>query len=230
MAKKKKAIFGFDASSTRYCDSCESQVKLSYGAEQNWIQHLSSKGYIDNAKLFDRKKNKEGVIGAFFKAKPPLDPTIQTAPGPSRLAGEDVFQIKKTTADAIENPVLEALLIEDISTPFPPLLQSLWQAAKSLPDSIPLATKNDDIAQLADDPSIGCDDSNEAWEMSLNPLLHSVFGYGATAKDILHLVRRGPLGIEGFCHWVHVCVTKLHADVFILDLKAQLMIDAIHLV
>jgi hypothetical protein len=64
----------------------------------------------------------------------------------------------------------------------------LRNATNSLPDTVPLATAADTLAQFSGDPTIDEGDE-DAWEM-VDRTLNRIIGYGATIEEISALIRR----------------------------------------
>jgi hypothetical protein len=76
----------FDASSTRYCDKCNIEVKIGTGGDYNWNQHLASSDHIRNSKAAPSKK-----LTAFFTRAPKVSFRRSPEAGPSSAAGNSLI-------------------------------------------------------------------------------------------------------------------------------------------
>lgn len=107
------------------------------------------------------------------------------------------------------------------------MIQQLRSAAQGLPQHVPLALPSDSIAQFATIPTLH-GSGEDVWE-SIDPVLNRFVGFGATVEEVSRKVRRGPLGVEGLCDWLDMCVTRLGIDPGLLEGKIKTLIDAISL-
>lgn len=107
------------------------------------------------------------------------------------------------------------------------MIQQLRRAAQGLPQAIPLAIPTDSIAQFAT-ISMLPGSGEDAWE-SIDPVLNRFVGFGATVEEVSRKIRRGPLGVEGLCDWLEMCVTKFGVDAGLLEGKVKMLVDAISL-
>lgn len=115
-----------------------------------------------------------------------------SVPSPVSVDGvEDVVDSESSsTRTASVEPLCARLLIE------------LRSACSQLPSDISFATPEDAFAEVSGDPTIGVDNIEEAWEEAWDKALNRVVGYGATVAEVARLIRRGGLGLEGFCVWI----------------------------
>lgn len=67
-----------------------------------------------------------------------------------------------------------------------------------------------------------------AWEERWNKELDRVVGYGATVADVSRLIRRGNLGLEGFCLWAEALI-RVGLDVVRLQPRLRHVLDAVDL-
>lgn len=86
----------------------------------------------------------------------------------------------------------------------------------------------DAFATISGDPTAGVLDAEEAWEERWDRELNRVVGYGATVADVALLIRRGDLGLEGFCLWVEA-LARIGLDMARLRARLQHVLDAVDL-
>lgn len=96
-----------------------------------------------------------------------------------------------------------------------------------LPNSIPIAASSDAIAKFSGEPPSSAT-PDEVWEQ-VDPLLNRFLGFGIKVDDISKLLRRGPLGIDGLCRWLDLCVRVKGIDERLLEGKVEHLIEAIKL-
>ena len=100
----------------------------------------------------------------------------------------------------------------------------LRNATNSLPDTVPLATAADTLAQFSGDPTVDEDDE-DAWQM-VDKTLNRIIGYGATIEEISTLIRRGKFGMDGLCIWLEKCVSTLRIEEVLLENKVNRLVEA----
>lgn len=113
-------------------------------------------------------------------------------------------------------------------TTYADLLTELRAACSQLPLDIPVGTSADAFATISGDPTAGVLNAEEAWEERWDKELNRVVGYGATVADVARLIRRGELGLEGFCVWVEA-LTRSGLDMVRLQPRLQHVLDAVDL-
>lgn len=110
----------------------------------------------------------------------------------------------------------------------PSPLQRLRQAAKGLPNNIPIAVTTDSIAQFSNPPTALATSGDDVWEV-IDLVLNRFVGFGLTVAEIATSIRRGPLGIDGLCDWLQVCMTELGIEEDLLVGKIERLIEAVEL-
>ena len=100
----------------------------------------------------------------------------------------------------------------------------LCNATESLPESVPLATAADTLAQFSGDLSLGEDDE-DAWQM-VDQALNRIIGYGGTVDEISTLIWCGEFGIDGLCCWLEKCVSTLRIEEVLLENKVNHLVEA----
>jgi len=139
----------------------------------------------------------------------------------------------------INTPDNDFTLITDVDGPSPPsittpsagvlsvssLLSELERVTASLPWSIPEGLATETLARFSGNPVLELEDGQDAWEMA-DPALNRAIGFGKTVDEIAEIIRRGPLGMDGFCRWLRALVYELKVDESLLEGKIKRLIDA----
>lgn len=89
-------------------------------------------------------------------------------------------------------------------------LEKLNNLAKSLPDTIPVASTGDVLAKFGQDPANFDDEASSVdnlWEEEINPQLKRVLGWG-TEGNMKVLIQRGKKGVEGLATYATYFVEK----------------------
>ena len=105
------------------------------------------------------------------------------------------------------------------------ILSEFERVTASLPWSIPEGLATDTLSRFSGNPSLELEDGQDAWEMA-DPALNWAIGFGKTVDEIAEIIRRGPLGMDGFCRWLRVLVYELKVDERLLEGKVKRLIDA----
>ena len=112
------------------------------------------------------------------------------------------------------------------------LLKQLKNVISRLPLSVPVATQSDDLAVFSGDPRIMASSSEDGWEdlweSALDPLLNRVIGYGRPIAEVLGIIRRGAMGMDGFCRWIQICLEDILIPTSLLETKVERMIEAMN--
>lgn len=99
-----------------------------------------------------------------------------------------------------------------------PLLQDLARAVNLLPSSIPIGISSDTLAVFSSPPTTALLlDGQDPWEEVVNPTFDQVFGFGATAKSIQDVIRRGEYGMTGVFYYLKCCIHELGIDAGLLE-------------
>lgn len=140
-----------------------------------------------------------------------IDNTQSIRDAHSPLTGHDNTTHELSAVTALDE---EAAIIHDSVPPMPstpgptltsPLVQpcqhalrlisKLRDVARNLPVSIPEGVLTDKMACFSQHWPVP-DHADEAWEV-LDPILNGVLGWGRTADDVAHDIRRGVMGLDG---------------------------------
>ena len=105
------------------------------------------------------------------------------------------------------------------------LLSKLESAISTLPASVLVGTKEDDLAQFSGDPIHSLEEGDDTWEV-IDKALNRVIGYGKTAAEIENIIRRGQYGMDGMLIWLKKCVYTLEIDESLLENKIERLIGA----
>lgn len=218
-------------SSTRYCDSCKIEVKIGFGGEANWASHIESVSHRKHEASNNAPSNSK--LTSFFKRKPPESTATASA---TSMLSSGFFSPQAGPPI----PVNDFSLIIDvdgspspIATPRPSagvlsvssILSELELVTASLPRPIPEGLETDILARFSGNPNLELEDGQDAWEMA-DSALNRVIGFGKTVDEIAKIIRRGPLGMDGFCRWLRALVYDLKVDESLLEGKVKRLIDA----
>lgn len=188
-------------------------MNIGTGGEGNWVAHTKSNTHQQRNTA--AKQNNQ--LSGWLVPKPrltgvPAHPPSPTVPTPTSATNPP--QSHDTDPQGCIPPAIAVLLGQ------------LRYASQQLPESVPLASENDVLAQFSMHlPMIG--DDNEPSQI-LNQALQSVFRYQATIEELAPLVRRGSSGIEGLCDWFEKCGRKFRqrADLLIHEDKLERLLKA----
>ena len=183
----------------------------------------------------------------FFKKKPPETPSASM---PSLIRNSAPFEIFSPHAGPLAGSPMTnypdndfSLIIDvDASFPSPPsesittpsvlgalsvssVLSELECTTASLPSSIPEGLATDILARFSGNPSLELEEGQDAWEMA-DQALNRAIGFGKSVGEIAEIIRRGPLGMDGFCRWLRALVYELKVDECLLEGKIKRLIDA----
>lgn len=85
---------------------------------------------------------------------------------------------------------------------------------------------SDPIAHFSGSPKTLIVDGSDAWEC-IDPLLNNFLGYGIETNVLSARIRRGPMGIDGLCQWLDICVKELGISEALLEGKVERLIKAV---
>lgn len=114
-------------------------------------------------------------------------------------------------------------------TPQAALLHRLWTLTTTLPLSVPLATPDDVLAAFSSDPRAAVEEGEDLYEQVVNPALHNAVGYNMVVIDVAQLIRRGPLGMDGFYRWIEICLVEAGIEYGMLEVRVERVCDAMKL-
>lgn len=216
-------------------------MKIGFGGEANWNSHTESAAHRKNEA--PKSLSSHSKLTSFFKRKSPestatLKPSAPvTALAPSSLRNP-FFLSSPLPASHVPN--IDPTLITNVDGSPPPfiatpvtgefsvrrsLLSELECVTASLPWSIPEGLATDALAQFSSNPVFELEDGQDAWEIA-DPALNRVIGFGKTVDEIAKIIRRGPLGMDGFCRWLRALVYELKVEESLLEGKVKRLIDA----
>lgn len=108
------------------------------------------------------------------------------------------------------------------------LVKQLRDATSRLPNSLLVATPDDELFRFSGDAYEQFRDSEDPWE-GVDRELNAVIGWSRKPEDIVEVVKRGPLGMDGLCNWLEVCVRRLGIDGSLLEGKCERLLAALNL-
>jgi len=95
-----------------------------------------------------------------------------------------------------------------------------------LPLSVPVANPDDILAQFATDLRQTAFEGVDAYEMFIDRALSNAIGYEKNVEDIIPIIRRGSLGMDGFCQYIEICAEHLRVSVLCLELRLERVCEA----
>jgi hypothetical protein len=140
----------FDASSTRYCTTCDLTIKIGTGGEHNWDGHITSAGHIRKEKI---KPTWSNVLTSFFTKQPKLtrrespettsSPTIAVQPAllssmlnPAPIAGPSTAILDPITNSDQHDLNLQTEQIEEIpDLGLDDVYHNIYEAVNSVPEA-----------------------------------------------------------------------------------------------
>ncbi|KAJ6549197.1 hypothetical protein B0H10DRAFT_2242974 [Mycena sp. CBHHK59/15] len=102
----------------------------------------------------------------------------------------------------------------------------------TLPSSVPAAQNGDLISTFAVDPTTPILPGQDAWEDVIHGLFNCLLLNGAHHKNTVELsgvIRRGPLGMNGFFSWLEICFNQLHISPAMVENRVERIIQAMML-
>lgn len=149
------------------------------------------------------------------------------------MASESVAPTEDTP-DAQQPPVdsvmpTGAAREKDIDPLGKTLLQRLRELTSQLPSSVLVADGSDILAYFSKNPCASILPEQDAWEDLIDPALNRIFGFGKQPDEIAQFIRRGPLGMDGFCSWIETCITDLKVKPALLEMRLERVFNAIKL-
>ncbi|KAF8154518.1 hypothetical protein B0H34DRAFT_809113 [Crassisporium funariophilum] len=200
------------------------EVKLGFGGEGNWIQHVNSKSHISKGTQSKPKVPKKTLVSYFSKSTGVRGPVPTPVKAPALLS-------RKTTD-------IPPTVIPSSSTSLPlptaahydapslhPLLLSLRQVIDTLPGDIPEATTSDTLAIYAAPPTVDPDNDEGPWR-AIDGMLNRVIGFGATPESLKALIRRGHFGIDGLYLYFKSCIEDIKIEPALLEGKIERVVEA----
>ncbi|KAF8150990.1 hypothetical protein B0H34DRAFT_825169 [Crassisporium funariophilum] len=200
------------------------EVKLGFGGEGNWIQHVNSKSHISKGTQSKPKVPKKTLVSYFSKSTGVRGPVPTPVKAPALLS-------RKTTD-------IPPTVIPSSSTSLPlptaahydapslhPLLRSLRQVIDTLPGDIPEATTSDTLAIYAAPPTVDPDNDEGPWR-AIDGMLNRVIGFGATPESLKALIRRGHFGIDGLYLYFKSCIEDIKIEPALLEGKIEWVVEA----
>ncbi|KAF8908219.1 hypothetical protein CPB84DRAFT_1744384 [Gymnopilus junonius] len=213
MLRRKKAAPESDKTSTHFCNICKINVKLGFGGEKNWQQHIQSNAHRKGEAGTSQTK----PITAFFATKASDLPRASSYTCQNVLSPPRLFNKLSATPTDIPSP--------SISTLSSILFMRLRNSIDSLPEAIPIGTATNILAGFSGNPAAGIEDGDEVWE-KIDTALNRVIGFGVTGDETTALIQRGEFGMDGLYHWLEGCVSELRVDKVLLEGKINCLVDA----
>lgn len=230
-----------DIATTRYCDICNRTVTVGLGGDLNFGQHEMSKDHQKKLKEKSSSKLKDVALTRFFRRKSSSPkPSTPHLAGPSRLSTSSI----KTSVTLCSEPIdIDSLVNERLSPAMPDinvvtdnrstlsgsgqtLIRRLSTMTSRLSSAIPIALETDVLARFKDSPLLAVLPNEDPWESVIDPLLNQTIGFGVQSTEIAQFIRRGPMGMDGFCRWIEICLMDLKIDASLLEMRLERVFDA----
>jgi hypothetical protein len=131
-------------------------------------------------------------------------------------------------------PLVESLRTAKAVDNFPlakgqALVRKLRNLTSRLPTAVPMASGTDAMACFRGNPSAAVQAGEDPWESVIDPQLNRVIGFGKKPEEIARIIRRGPLGMDGFCTWIEHAIFDLRTSPELLELRIERVFDAMKL-
>jgi hypothetical protein len=233
-----------NVNATRHCDICHTDVHVGFGGDKNFAQHEASKQHKTNQEKAKestkQSKNLTSFFGKTTKSHPPsprlpvplpLPPTTSVIDVDSQQTNVESSGSKGVIDMTLEDSTLSSneISLSTVSNGRS-MLQRFRALVSNLPPSVPTACPTDVLAQFGGDllamarPVINA--GEDPWEVVIDPLLNRTIGYGKSVVQIAEIVKRGDLGMDGFCNWISVCLDELKISPSLLEMKLERIFDA----
>jgi hypothetical protein len=109
------------------------------------------------------------------------------------------------------------------------ILDQLRGAIGSIPSNVPEAKSSDELAGYNRSTALSACSGipqEEIWE-NINPGLDRMLGFGRPKSEIQDLIRRGKMGVQGFCEYLEVLVDEGGIMGGLIEGKVSTLIEAI---
>ncbi|KAJ6544729.1 hypothetical protein B0H10DRAFT_1970091 [Mycena sp. CBHHK59/15] len=219
----------------RYCAPCARILKFGKGGVANFEKHLNSPEHLAKEKTAKSAGSSKQITSFFTqwpRAPPPPDPpaTASAAAHPhTKSASGFIIDVDELPDSSGSVPPLVPLPGEDLGEI---LLSRLQAVISTLPSSVPAAQNGDLISTFAVDPTTLILPGQDAWEDVIHGLFNCLLLNGAHHKNTVELsgvIRRGPLGMNGFFSWLEICFNQLHISPAMVENRVERIIQAMML-
>jgi hypothetical protein len=126
---------------------------------------------------------------------------------------------------AEHGPFALALGIQKTENKF---IKKFEEIVKSLPESVPIGSRNDKLAAFNIEPALLDDpetDANDLWEVVINGFLKEHLGWGKQV-DMVELIRRGEQGMDGVLRFAKYFIEKRGVSVDLFEGKLSHLLGA----
>ncbi|KAG6905140.1 hypothetical protein DXG01_004635 [Tephrocybe rancida] len=207
-----------DAEGYAICPDCGTRINCGTAGLANLNrQHRGTKTCRETAQKRDRlqKQRKNGSILSFLQKRP--------TPVPATVAPAAILQSRPQPAPCHTEigDLLPVKSADDVT-----VIRRLRDLIVLLPNRVPEAKADDILAIFGGQPA-GFDDpglpSEDIWQEIMNPTLKRVLGWG-TEMDLVPIIKRGPLGMDGFLAFIEYFVTVRKVPEFLVEGKLEHLI------
>lgn len=196
-------------------------MRIGTGGEANWQQHIGGAKHKD-AVLEAKTAGKQKTLNGFFTTAPAPRPVPATSRDDQSHICPPVHPSSLSSDPA--DPLSTFTTLSRFS--MPPSIARLQSAVESLPATVPEAIATDVLARFAGSLASELGPDEDAWE-HVDKKLNNVVGYGNSRDQILGILRRGPLGLDGLCTWLASSILDFGVDEMLLEPKIERILDAV---
>ena len=171
---------------------CRENIPVGIGGEANFALHKTSKRH---AQMATNAASNQSIKSFFSKAPTAAQVAIDTGTSLSSslvhataFAGPSMSPpVPSATAPQSGSVLIPCTSSQQSFPAKSAFFAKLEVAISTLPVTVLIGTKEDDIAQFSGDPIHNLDDGEDPWEM-IDKALNRVIGYGKTATEIEKLI------------------------------------------
>ena len=181
-------------------------------------------GHLDSSGEHSRGPARpNGSIKSFFSKLAKSVPGTR-APSSSTLAAPPPLRARASRIAPTRPSITPHASSSRLASFDTPLVAELRAAATRLPESVPVGSPEDELSSFACQLVIPSD--RDSWEY-IDQQLNRVIGSERHPDELIAIVRRGPLCINGFCDWLQSCIRDFDVSEVLLERKIQRVIDAV---
>ncbi|KAG6904704.1 hypothetical protein DXG01_007798 [Tephrocybe rancida] len=213
-----------DAEGFAIWPDCDTQINCGTAGLANLNrQHHGTKTCREAAQKRDRlqKQGKNRSILSFLQKRPtPVPATVTPA---AVLHSQWLEPQPAAHIEIQDSPTLKSA--GNITV----VIHQLRDLIVLLPNTVPEAKADDILAIFGGEPASFDDPglpSEDIWQEMMNPTLKRVLGWG-TEMDLVPVIKRGPLGMDGFLAFIEYFVTVRKVPEFLVEGKLGHLIQTL---
>ncbi|KAF8066505.1 hypothetical protein FPV67DRAFT_1652976 [Lyophyllum atratum] len=218
-----------DAEGYAICPDCGLRVRCGTAGLANLEKrHQGTKTCLEQRARRDKAAKQKKNTSILSWMRPKAVPVKSKVMAALSVGGSDSSSVLERVHEDEEVVVLPTLTMPVLRLNESPIIGRLRRLVARIPDTVPFATNNDTLAIFGRDPAVFVDPaiaSEEIWEEMMNPTLKRVFGWG-TDVDPKSVIRRGPLGMDGFVRFVEYYIDR-GVPAELVEGKLEYLIEAL---